>query len=106
MTGYKLSADGKLRIKTMCETNNGFEISEVDLKLRGPGQLEGTVQSGVLDLKIADITKDQHWLAKAREIVTDIFNNDPELNDPKNQVLKNQITNLANNKKHRWGQIS
>jgi ATP-dependent DNA helicase RecG len=67
MTSYKLSSEGKLRLKTMCETNNGFEISEVDLRLRGPGQLEGTAQSGILDLKIADLAKDQLMLQQARE---------------------------------------
>ena len=57
MTSYKLSAEGKVRIETMCQTNDGFEIAEADLKLRGPGDIAGTQQSGLLDLKIADIVK-------------------------------------------------
>jgi ATP-dependent DNA helicase RecG len=104
MTGYKLSADGKLRIKTMCETNNGFEISEVDLKLRGPGQLEGTAQSGVLDLKIADLAKDQNLLQQAREMATYILEKDPQLAHPQNVLLAKHF--VANSKNSRWGQIS
>lgn len=103
LTGYKLSSDSKLRIKTMCDTNNGFEISEVDLRLRGPGQLDGTAQSGVLDLKIADLAKDQLLLAKAREIAINILTADPTLNKPQNLVLRNQ---LLSNKHKNWGQIS
>lgn len=104
MTGYKLSADGKLRLKTMCETNNGFEISEVDLKLRGPGQLEGTAQSGVLDLKIADLAKDQQTLQMAREIVTQILERDPQLAHPEHQGLQAYFQGQSKNA--RWGQIS
>lgn len=104
MTGYKLSADGKLRLKTMCETNNGFEISEVDLKLRGPGQLEGTMQSGVLDLKIADIAKDQLLLQQAREMAEAILEKDPQLTQAHNQVFARHF--LSNSKASRWGQIS
>ncbi len=104
MTGYKLSADGRLRLKTMCETNNGFEISEVDLKLRGPGQLEGTMQSGVLDLKIADIAKDQLLLQQAREAASAILEKDPQLVQPHNQKLARYF--LSNSKASRWGQIS
>lgn len=104
MTGYKLSADGKLRIKTMCETNNGFEISEVDLKLRGPGQLEGTAQSGVLDLKMADLAKDQQLLQQAREIATLVLEKDPQLEHPQHQVLKSYFAHYG--KVSRWGQIS
>jgi ATP-dependent DNA helicase RecG len=104
MTSYKLSADGKLRIKTMCESNNGFEISEVDLKLRGPGQLEGTAQSGVLDLKMADLAKDQNLLQDVREIATQLLENDPELESPVHQQLKQYFINYG--KTSRWGQIS
>jgi len=95
MTSYKLSADGKLRIKTMCETNNGFEISEVDLKLRGPGQLEGTAQSGVLDLKMADLAKDQNLLQDVREIATQLLEKDPELESPIHQQLKQYFINYG-----------
>ncbi len=104
MTGYKLSVDGKLRIKTMCETDNGFEISEVDLKLRGPGQLEGTAQSGVLDLKLADLAKDQQLLQQAREIATIILEKDPQLENPHHAILKQYF--ISYGKKSKWGQIS
>ncbi|TAE91026.1 MAG: ATP-dependent DNA helicase RecG, partial [Bacteroidetes bacterium] len=104
MTGYKLSADSKLRIKTMCETNNGFEISEVDLRLRGPGQLEGTAQSGVLDLKIADLAKDQQVLTLAREKATQILENDPKLEQPQHLMLQHFFKEA--NRNMRWGQIS
>jgi ATP-dependent DNA helicase RecG len=104
MTSYKLSADGKLRIRTMCDTNNGFEISEVDLRLRGPGQLEGTAQSGVLDLKIADIAKDQNLLQEVREIATQLLEKDPQLEHPQHQQLKQYF--ISYGKTSRWGQIS
>ena len=104
MTSYKLSADGKLRIKTMCETNNGFEISEVDLRLRGPGQLEGTAQSGVLDLKMADLAKDQNLLQEVRVIATQLLENDPQLELPQHQQLKQYF--ISYGKTSRWGQIS
>ncbi len=104
MTGYKLSSDSKLRLKTMCETNNGFEISEVDLRLRGPGQLEGTAQSGVLDLKIADLAKDQMVLTQAREKAIVILDNDPELKLPQHEILQHFFKET--NRNMRWGQIS
>ncbi len=88
MTGNKLSNDGKQRIETMVRTNNGFEISETDLQLRGPGDLAGTQQSGVLDLKIADLATDQVILKEARNTVMSIFEEDPNLDFPENKLLK------------------
>ncbi|HVW14277.1 MAG TPA: ATP-dependent DNA helicase RecG [Mucilaginibacter sp.] len=87
MTTHKLSHDGRIRIDTMVKTNNGFEISEIDLQLRGPGNLEGTQQSGVMDLKVADLVADQQLLLLARSIVEDIFARDPQLALPDHQVL-------------------
>ncbi|MDV7395929.1 DNA helicase RecG, partial [Arthrospira platensis SPKY1] len=87
MTGHKLSEDSKTRIETMCRTNDGFEISEVDLKLRGPGDIMGTQQSGILDLKIADLVKDQEILSLARAKAFEILQKDPGLQLPENQVL-------------------
>jgi len=104
LTGYKLSADSKLRINTMCETNNGFEISEVDLKLRGPGQLEGTAQSGVLDLRIADLAKDQHILQEARDAASFILQSDPNLEQPEHLPLRKYF--MEQSKHLKWGQIS
>lgn len=104
MTDYKLSTDAKLRLKTMCETNNGFEISEVDLRLRGPGELEGTAQSGVLDLKIADLAKDQLLLQQARNAAQDLLDKDPELKKPENLQLMHYFAEY--NRNARWGRIS
>lgn len=87
MSGHKLSKEGKERLSTMVRTNDGFEIAEVDLRLRGPGDISGTQQSGVLDLKIADIAHDQALLAAARQTVIDIFKKDPSLQLAENQLL-------------------
>jgi ATP-dependent DNA helicase RecG len=95
MSGYKLSAESRERLNTMVATNNGFEIAEVDLKLRGPGDIEGTRQSGVLDLKLADLAKDTQILALARNTAEEILNEDPELKDSKNNLLSVYITNYS-----------
>lgn len=87
MTGQKLSADGRVRINTMVKTNNGFEIAEIDMQLRGPGNIEGTQQSGVLDLKIADLTTDQELLIKVRKCVEDLLAADPQLALPEHAIL-------------------
>ena len=91
MSSYKLSREGRIRLDTMCRTNNGFEIAEVDLKLRGPGQLEGTRQSGVLSFKLANLVQDTQILHAARQIVTKILDKDPELSHPANAVLQRYI---------------
>ncbi len=88
MSGNKLSKEAKVRLETMVKTNDGFEISEIDLQLRGPGDMAGTRQSGVLDLKLADLTKDQAILLEARNEVIRIFEEDAELALEKNTVLK------------------
>lgn len=88
MSKEKLSKEGKVRLDTMVKTNDGFEISEVDLQLRGPGDIEGTQQSGVLDLKLADLTQDQNILQEARTTVMEIMEEDPELEKPEHLVLK------------------
>ena len=91
MTDYKHSADSKVRIETMVKTNNGFEIAETDLSIRGPGDLLGTQQSGVLDLLIADLGKDGELLKQARDKATEILQDDPELEKPENKVIRIQI---------------
>jgi len=99
MTGHKLSDDSKTRLETMVRTNDGFEIAEVDLRLRGPGDLMGTQQSGVLNLKIADIVKDKDILQHARHYAKIILNKDPHLALPEHaQVLKtyNQLIKYKN----------
>lgn len=88
MTSYKLGADSRTRMETMVRTNDGFEISEVDLKLRGPGDIEGTQQSGVLDLKIADLVHDGQILNLARTAAQTVLNEDPELVMEKNRILQ------------------
>ncbi|UEG53741.1 ATP-dependent DNA helicase RecG [Mucilaginibacter daejeonensis] len=92
MSGQKLSREGRIRLDTMVRTNNGFEISEIDLQLRGPGNIEGTQQSGVLDLKLADLATDQELLLQARKCVEDIFARDPQLALPEHQVLHQAST--------------
>jgi len=87
MSSHKLSHDGKIRLDTMVKTNNGFEIAETDLQLRGPGNIEGTQQRGVLDLKIANIATDQELLITVRKCVEEIFQKDPQLALPENQIL-------------------
>ncbi|HEY0053787.1 MAG TPA: ATP-dependent DNA helicase RecG [Pedobacter sp.] len=87
MSGNKLSKEAKVRLETMVKTNDGFEISEIDLQLRGPGDIEGTRQSGVLDLKLADLMQDQAILQEARNEVICIFEEDPNLTLEKNALL-------------------
>ncbi len=91
MSSYKLSNESRFRIKTMCDTNNGFEISEADLKLRGPGNIAGTQQSGILNLKIADLVKDGKILKTAREIAKRIVEDDVKLERPEHLPLKNYM---------------
>ena len=94
MTGNKLSDESKIRVQTMVKTNNGFEIAEVDLKLRGPGNILGTQQSGILRLKIADIVKDNKLLKIARELAKKILKKDPKLENSENQIIKRNLSNL------------
>ncbi|MBE8722812.1 ATP-dependent DNA helicase RecG [Sphingobacterium pedocola] len=91
MSGNKLSKDGRQRLETMVRTNDGFEIAEVDLQLRGPGDISGTQQSGVLDMKIANLASDQAILAEARATVIEIFKEDPSLSSEKNRLLANYL---------------
>lgn len=94
MSGNKLSREGKVRLETMVKTNNGFEISEIDLQLRGPGDITGTQQSGVLDLKLADLAKDQIILSEARNTVIELFSEDPQLEKPEHAALKAYLQKL------------
>ncbi|PKD19327.1 ATP-dependent DNA helicase RecG [Salegentibacter salinarum] len=105
MTGHKLSNDSKTRLETMTATNDGFEIAEVDLKLRGPGDIMGTQQSGVLNLKIADIVKDNQILKSARYHAMKILKEDPNLSMKKNKVLRFTYGQVAKHK-NIWNYIS
>lgn len=91
MTDYKLSSDAKTRIKTMCDTNDGFKIAEVDLQLRGPGNLEGTQQSGNINLKIANLATDGRILEEARNIAMKILEEDELLQQPQHQNIKQYL---------------
>ncbi|MFH6983839.1 ATP-dependent DNA helicase RecG [Marinoscillum luteum] len=91
MTGNKLTTEAKLRVQTMVDTTDGFKIAEVDLKIRGPGDLMGTQQSGLMDLMIADLGKDTEILKLARSVATEVLNADPDLKDPKNVLIRKQV---------------
>ncbi len=94
LTDYKLSEDAKTRLQTMVETSDGFKIAEVDLKLRGPGNMMGTQQSGVLNLKIADVVKDTPILTAARNAAIELLTDDPELIKPENKQILNSYTQI------------
>jgi len=105
MSGHKLSEDGKTRLHTMVNTNDGFELAEVDLRLRGPGDLMGTQQSGVLNLKIADIVKDNQILKSARTHAKQMLTEDPDLQKEENAMVKYTYAQVAKHK-NIWNYIS
>ncbi len=104
MTGFKLSSDGRFRMQTMTETTDGFRISEADLQLRGPGNIEGTQQSGVLNFKLANIVQDGVILRQARTIAKQILAKDPQLLLAENKVLAQHLK--MTQKTHGFGRIS
>ena len=105
MTSHKLSSDSKVRIETMCNTNDGFEIAEVDLKLRGPGDLMGKQQSGVLQLQIADLVRDRDILILARNEAIALLKSDVNLQKPEHQEMRKVFLELSA-KKSIWNYIS
>lgn len=106
VSGYEISAETKKRLDIMCETNDGFRIAEADLKLRGPGDLEGTQQSGMaFDLKIADIARDGQLVQMARDEAQKIIDSDPECNAPEHAMLWNRLKELRKNSID-WAAIS
>ncbi|MBX9853571.1 MAG: ATP-dependent DNA helicase RecG [Cytophagaceae bacterium] len=105
MTDFKISRESKTRIETMVRTNNGFEIADVDLKLRGPGDLAGTQQSGVLDLLVSDLSQDAAILQASRDVATEILEEDPSLDLPKNKNIKMHIESLSKTAVN-WSRIS
>ena len=105
MTSFKLTSDAKTRLETMVKTNDGFEIAEVDLKLRGPGDLMGTQQSGILNLRIADIVKDAAILKRAREVAFQVLNEDPNLKSIMNKNVNIAYQELTKNRAI-WSSIS
>lgn len=107
MSGHKLSKESKKRLETMVATSDGFEIAEVDLKLRGPGDLEGTQQSGVaFDLKIANLAKDGKILQYARMVAEEILKDDPKLENPINMAIKERLLRLSSENKVNLKEIS
>lgn len=105
MTSHKLSSDSKIRMETMVGTNDGFEIAEVDLKLRGPGDLMGKQQSGVLNLQIADIVRDRDILILARNYAVKILKDDAPMEKPEHQTMRTVFIELTK-KKNIWNYIS
>lgn len=105
LSSFKLSEEAKTRLKTMVETSDGFKIAEVDLKLRGPGNIMGTQQSGVLNLKIADVVKDTKILTQARNTAIQILKDDENLSTAKNLPIRNAYSQMSRTSKI-WGNIS
>lgn len=104
ITGNKLTKESKRRISVMCETNDGFVIAEEDLKLRGPGDMEGTRQSGILNLRLADLAQDGKILEAARKSAEEILNEDPELGKPEHLSLRRYLEQATQEKQ--WSKIS
>ncbi|PQV47853.1 ATP-dependent DNA helicase RecG [Jejuia pallidilutea] len=105
MTSHKLSNDSKTRLETMVRTNDGFEVADVDLKLRGPGDIMGTQQSGVLNLRIADIVKDKAILQQARFYAKKVLHADPSLGNAENETILNTYRAMSKYK-NIWNYIS
>ena len=105
MSGNKLSNEGRKRLEIMVSTNDGFEIAEADLKLRGPGDIQGTRQSGMLDFHIANLAKDGELIARTRRIAIDILKNDPRLQKPENMLLNREMRQRFKGKTL-WSRIS
>ena len=107
VTDYKLSEDTRKRMEIMTTSNDGFEIAEADLKLRGPGDMEGTQQSGIaFDLKIANLARDEQLLQFVREVAREVVNADPERNLPQYKVLWERLRTIKNMRNWNWGAIS
>ena len=100
-----ITVGAKTRLQTMTQTNDGFQIAEVDLKLRGPGDLMGTQQSGLLNLKIADVVKDNRILQSARHHAIRLLKKDPNLEQPEHQFVKQRFIELTQDK-FKWNYIS
>ena len=105
MSGYKLSKEAKIRLETMVRTNDGFEISEQDLKIRGPGDVMGTQQSGVLDFKLANLARDGQLVQLAKIDVDELLNTDPHLSSSDNQSINTELLRQIKLKPN-WSNIS
>jgi ATP-dependent DNA helicase RecG len=105
LSGNKLSNEGRKRLEIMVQTNDGFEIAEADLKLRGPGDMQGTRQSGMMEFKIVNLAKDGVLVSRTREIAQSVLDKDTLLELPENIRLRNQLVKLKKNETN-WGRIS
>ena len=105
LSGYKLSNEGRKRLEIMVRSTDGFEIAEADLKIRGPGDIEGTKQSGLLDFRIANLAQDGDLIMQTRQVVENIIQQDPDLSNTQNTRLKTQLQKLKSDHKD-WGRIS
>lgn len=105
LSSFKLSSEAKQRIQTMVRTTNGFEIAEADLKLRGPGNIEGTQQSGIINFRIADLSQDGRILRTARTVADQILEEDPQLERPEHQALRRYLEKYGKQLKG-WSRIS
>ncbi len=105
MSKYELSSEGRKRLNAMVETNDGFEIANFDLQLRGPGDLQGTRQSGMLDFKIADLTKDEKLVVYTRNYAQQVLDKDPDLSLPEHKRLAETLENQVQ-KDTNWSVIS
>lgn len=107
VTDYKLSEDTRKRMEIMTSSNDGFEIAEADLKLRGPGDMEGTQQSGIaFDLKIANLARDEQLLQFVREVARDVVDSDPEHTNPRYRVVWERLRTIKDMRNWNWGAIS
>lgn len=104
MTDHKLTSDGKKRMTTMVNSNDGFEIAEVDLQLRGPGETQGTRQSGQIEMRIGNILKDEKLIRHVRQIVGELLLDDPSLHQPENQITKRYFEKIFK-QQFDWSQI-
>jgi ATP-dependent DNA helicase RecG len=106
VSGFKLSKESKERIATMVRTNNGFEIAEADLQLRGPGEIEGTRQSGVTNFRLLNLIKDHSIVSTARLMAEKVLESDPNLSHESNLPLRKYLLSIANPMSNDWGLIS
>jgi len=104
LSPYKLNNEARERLKIMCATSDGFKIAEKDLEIRGPGEIEGTRQSGVLDFKLANILQDKDLLDSAKLAAEQIAESDPNIENPDNQPIKAYLRSLSG--KTAWSKIS
>ena len=104
LTGYKISNEARARLKTLCDTNDGFKVAEKDLEIRGPGDIEGTRQSGLLNFKLANIVQDRVMLEAAKTITSKLIDDDPDLNMAENLPVKNYLH--LQKGKTAWSKIS